>query len=306
MNLFVIFSPLNFTEQYEAALAEGTPEALMKFNAPYGRSAQEISDWTKTIAQGQVLTSFGENIAIQISTDMVSQLSQFIEKWEFTAGTLFGIGLGLTPEEAFKASIISKDHYGAQKMVMYTPDVEQMFEREFEGEMMKSEKPNQGLNFPGLSLDEEKLPQKGEVVDKTSQIKSKLLETLTRLKDKAPAVAQIKDVDPEAYKSIVGLVQILVDLAQNLNKTEIQVFEVEESSSSSDEFLETSHSHELQKDIELNHPVGWVEKGKIKVQAKDRVTREDIGTHWHQGKAGLIMGDTGHPVSAYKDSKENE
>lgn len=60
----------------------------------------------------------------------------------------------------------------------------------------------------------------------------------------------------------------------------------------------------LNKTIEIDRPVGWIENGKVKVQSKDIRSGAPLDTHWHQGRAGMIMGPNGHPVSAYKQGDE--
>lgn len=57
------------------------------------------------------------------------------------------------------------------------------------------------------------------------------------------------------------------------------------------------------KQIELNHPVGSVQGNKVKVEARDEVTREKVGEHWHKGSSGLKLSSSGHPISA-KDPQD--
>lgn len=318
--LYVFVKPIDLDMMFENALLSGVAEELTKYSAPLERAFTEIRDWAN-LNNGQCMSSFGEQICFTINTDKLPELSQFIVKYESTVKQSFAVGVGLTTLEAYKAMLASESSSGHQ-VVLYDPELEASSADELEDHLSKNQ---HNLDFPNLELDkadpvESGNPVAGAEAQPPEQTdKEKLVQMLMLVRDNAPSIAQIKDVNPQAFKAIKSIIDVLIEMAQGVKKSEDSYSDIndpdhEESSSSSSKSGDLDKGtlpmpKETPKHFEGNYPVGAIKEdnrgsGKIKVEGRDITSNKKTGNHWHVGNAGLALGPNNHAVSAKKPNQE--
>lgn len=211
MLIYVFIKPCLAKAGFDGAiLAENSAEELVKYSAPLERAFLDLRDWS-VLSGGKTLSSFGEQICLELPTDKITEVSAFMKKFEYTTKCIFAVGIGLNPLEAYKAMISSEDQCG-EKIVLYSEDLET--ERMEKAELIKMD---YNVEFPGLGLDKEEpeqaQPQK--VNDNSGDSsKKKLIQTLMLVRAKAPIIAQLKQIDPKAYAAVKQLVDALIMLSQ--------------------------------------------------------------------------------------------
>ena len=297
--IYVFIKPIGAKELFSAALSSDSPEELLKFSAPMEKMFTELREWVGLQSGGRYLSSFGYHFAFEMPLDKVGELSKFMHKFELSAKTPLAIGIGMTVQQAFRA-VGKSERSDGSKVVLYSEDLE--FEKA-EGE---AEGGGESDMFPNLDLEEvETLEQQAEQEDpKEDDEKEKITQALLLIRDKAPIISQLKQVDAQAYNAVKKLVEAFITIAKtHMHKGEEDVEETSspdtnEEETSSPETSESSKSPEGELD-KTYYPWEIVD-GKIKVEARDEVSREKTGEHWHKVTGGMAMGATGHPVSAHK------
>jgi hypothetical protein len=120
---FVFIRPISAHSQFEEALIGDDAEALLRYSAPLEKAFCEIKEWTLNEGHGRVLTSFGNQIGIQIPADCILKLSEFAHKYELSAKTKLAIGIGITPIEAYKA-MQQSELEGGHRIVLYSKELD--------------------------------------------------------------------------------------------------------------------------------------------------------------------------------------
>lgn len=227
MKLFAYFKPADADERFLSALMSLDPDELRKFSTPIEKAYNEIKDWAISIG-GSMVSNYEGALAVEIPVERVQELSEFIVKYEQTTQMQFGVGIGMLPIEAFKALKVSQA-YGSDKIVMYSEQIEQEFVNAFdsgiEKAMPEGGEQQSGLQFPGLELENTDQPQQEGGQDIQSQSaqpeakekatpKQKVVETLMQVKQNAPGIAKLKEVDPKAYAALKKLIDAFVEVAQ--------------------------------------------------------------------------------------------
>lgn len=294
MNTYVFLKPTCINVDFCNALESELPEELTKFSAPLEKAFEEIKNWTQNVAQGKVLSSFGNQVAIEIPMDKITDLSDFIKKFEYTMKACLAIGVGLTTREAYEA-MCESEACGGEKVVLYSADVERDNEQ---AELVKDEG-QYGFSLPGLELDEQDMAQDPQQQQEQMQpqepkespsVKQKIMEALMMVKQHSGDIAKLKEINPQAYEAIKKVIDGMIGMASGkVNKSEVA--QVEEEMSEAPEGTE-----DLEK-VNEGEPVGWVKNHRVKVESRDEITRRKDGEHTHRVSAGMAMGATGHPVS---------
>jgi hypothetical protein len=341
---YAFLKPTGVMNVFESALMSDSPDELVKFSAPFEKAFQEIKTWAENQGMGRTLSTFGYQICIEIQMERVPELSEFIQRYEFTSKTTFAIGVGLTPLEAFRA-MQESEYQGGDRIVLYSEDIEGTPDID-DRELTKAEGYALDLSFPSLGLEKDDpamtsaidtqnmqpspvaqqdpnqpvqdeppsqaapaasppaegqpaasqgQPGDGQEAPKKGMTKQKIVETLLMMKQYAPDILRLKEINPKAFEAVKKMVDAIVAIAQGqMKKTEDKV---EEESS-----VPPEESADLNKDQPA--PVGHVEDGRMKVMARDEMTRKVTGTHYHRLTHGMIMGNTGHAASPDKPYQE--
>lgn len=325
MIAYVFFKPINVSQDYESALMSDSPDELTRFSAPLEQAFKDIKQWTELEGMGRVLCSFGFEISIQVPITKLDELSKFIQKFEDTTHKTFAIGVGMCPTEAYKAMCVSENECG-ERVVLYSKEMEengQLIEKAWDFGQEYGDKFT--IDLPGLDLDKEEEPDTGQYAEdapaeqpsaqgeeapqpeqaqeaptddqpeEKESGKQKIVKALMMIKQNSDAIAQLKSIKPEAFQAVKQIVDAMILMAQgDMSKSE----KTEDSEETSEE--SSSESSKLKKE----EPVGKIKNHRIKVEARDELTREKTGEHWHKVSDGMIMGATGHPVSPNKPPKE--
>ncbi len=281
MLAYVFLKPLDAEGQFGQALHSAAPEELVKWSAPLEQAFTDLKNWAMNEGAGRALSVFGNQISMEMPMDKITDLTTFLKKFEYTAKTKFSVGIGVTTSEAYSAMCQSEAE-GATRIVLFTQDLEQDNQlAKVEGET--SLHPDLTANL-GLGEEEEgdneapsMDPQgKGDPKEQKEEqsAKQKIIETLMMLKEHAPTIAQLKELNPKAFEAVKKVVDAMIMMAQ--------------------------------KDLALtkSDALGKVKDGKIKIQARDMATRKVTGEHWHSVPGGMALGPTGHPVSSHEPNKE--
>jgi hypothetical protein len=220
--IFIMIKPVGIDQLYAHALQAKDPEELLKFSAPLVRAFKDLRGWTEQNG-GEILCEFGEAFCCSISVDKISDFTQFIKKYEYTAKTNFAIGAGADPLEAFYAMQASEGDDGA-RIVLYSEDSEAMSKPLMGPQEDLVSKSEGGFDFPNLDLSEIPEVQEGQHVEAqpegTDSVKQKVIEALMSLKNNVQVLAQIKQSSPEAFDSIKKMVDAMLALAKNPGETQ--------------------------------------------------------------------------------------
>jgi hypothetical protein len=294
MSIYAAFKPTQIADQQMCALESGSSEEYTKFSAPLEQAFKDIADWANLTVGGRCVGQWGEFILIEIPIDKTVEVSQFIKKFEYTSKVNFSIGIGITTFEAYKAMCVS-EHYDGDRIVMYHEGIENdLLEKAGPADSLHS---SHDIDLPNLELDdEEKHSEHSEQNQaKEATVKQKIIQTLMMVKEKAPMIAKLKEIDPSAFKAVKSLVDAMIQMATS-NEVHKNENQMDESS---------SESSEGSQDLEKEEPVGRSKKGKVKSATKDLVSGAVTGTHWHQVNAGAVLGpNANHAVSATKPNSD--
>jgi hypothetical protein len=219
--IYAFITPCDLTVSFENSLLSPNPEELVKFSAPLEKAFTEIKDWAN-LNGGMCLSAFGNQICIRMPITKASEIASFMQKYEFTSKVCFAVGVGTNPFEAYKAMLSSEEQSGA-KIVFYSDDLEQ---ESVEDELEKNLSENQyGFELPNFNLEKDEAPeeqQKPQTKDANVSTKQKVIEALMLIKQKAPVISQLKQVDPQAYEAIKKLVDAMVRLASGVSGQDTQ------------------------------------------------------------------------------------
>ena len=247
---FVYIKPAQFLVNFHNALLSESPEELEKFSAPLEQAFVDIKNWANQQLGGRCISSFGESICLDVSIDKLSEVAAFMKRWEYSSKVLMSIGVGNTPLEAFKAMAAS-DQKDGDEIVFYSDELDA------EEELTKNE---YSFDLPGLELDKDE-PVEGDssvepdgVKSEDDSVKQKIMETLLLLKEKAPIIQKLKEIDPQS----VGVIKKVID-AMILMATKMKKAEESESSSESSSSESGSESSSLDKGDNL-----LISNGKIR------------------------------------------
>jgi hypothetical protein len=281
MLAYIFIRPVGHLASLSTALHSEDPEDLTKYAAPLEQAFKELKEWAVNIGAGKCLSAFGTEVSMEIPMDNVPKLSEFLHKFEYTTKLCFAVGIGLKPSEAYMAMCQSENENGA-RIVLFTDDVET------DGQLDKGEADtmhhdlarNLELDNDAPEQDDEaaKLQPQGDPKAKKEEqsAKQKIIETLMMVKEHAPVISQLKELNPKAFEAVKKVIDAMIQMAQkdlSINKTE-----------------------------EL--PAGAIKNGQIKVQSRDEGSRQITGSHWHRVVGGMALGPTGHAVSGHEPDKE--
>ncbi len=286
MLAYVFLKPLDFENQFSNALHTDLPEELVKFSAPLEQAFVDLKNWATNEGAGRALSVFGGQISMEMPMDKISDLTTFLKRFEYTAKVRFAVGVGVTTSEAY-AAMCQSEGEGAVRVVLYNESLEepsQLVKAEEEADMHPDLTANLGLNDEpeGDDAAPKMDPQgKGDpkVKKEEQSAKIKIIETLQMLKEHAPTIAQLKELNPKAFEAVKRVVDAMIQMAQkDLAKGDGELAKVD--------------------------PIGKIKDGKIKVQERDLATRKITGAHTHQVLAGMALSPSGHPNSAHEPNKD--
>lgn len=341
MAIYVFIKPVNSTDDFQHVLMTNNEGAIRDYSAPISNFIAEMSKWVVATRKGRVITNVNGVFGVVLDDPMlISDIKAQLDKWRVSVPLCVGVSAEIF--DAYKAMVYSEANV-SDSMVFYDAEVEKAFNDHFEDELFKAEdqKPaanNYEFDLPQLELDKEK----GEEEKKASGAsKKKILDILMELKEKAPVIAQLKQLDPSAFKAISKLVEALGAIAaEGLLKSEAlkkdlmpggkgddkpddnfdpealahgTKIEMEEhgldearaKEVAKDHLTEDPNYYKLEKLHEWKKPDGWVQDGK-KIVADDRDlnTGAKLPRIIRQGHAGVKMGPNGGAVGATKTPRE--
>ncbi len=339
MLAYIFIKPIGYLADFEMALRSDSPEELTKFSAPLEQAFQDLRDWPLNVGMGKCLSSFGAELCMEIPMDKVPDLTQFLKKFEYTAKMVFAVGVGISTSEAYMAMLQSEQENG-QRVVLFSSDVEAGGAdlEKAEGNTMHSDiASNLGLDDDAPDDEAAKLQPQGDPKAKKQEqsAKQKIIETLLMVKEHAPIIAQLKELNPKAFEAVKKVIDAMITMAQkDLAKAEDKLpggeadnlpkgdFDPEQlrvgtdhemehtqdrqiaSEIARDHLIEDPNYYKKIKEIEKTEPIGEIKDGQIKVQARDEGTHKVTGSHWHRVVGGMALGPTGHAVSSHEPQKE--
>ncbi len=224
MNVFVFLKPNGIEEKIQHLMQMDKPDALRAFSQSMELAFKDLSDWA-TGATGNRVCEWGTHICLEIPVDKVNDLPGYLGKYESTTGMDFAIGIGMSPYEAFKALLVAENNPD-NKVVMYSDEIEEQLESDEWSELEKglpdtAYEGGHSVDIPGLKLDTEpespaekptESPSAPAATPKANP-KQKVIQTLTQVKQMAPAIAQLKESNPEVYKAIKSIIDAMIAMA---------------------------------------------------------------------------------------------
>lgn len=152
-----------------------------------------------------------------------------------------------------------------------------------------------------------------------------IVQSLMAIKQQAPVLEQLKESNPDAFEAVKNVVQAMIQLAQGVTQEGGEeeggegesVQKSEESEKSLDEVSgeESSVVEEMVQggDVtikaeypaakpHIEHPVGAMKEGKVKVEHRDPATGAAQGTGWNSVRSGQVLSEDGHAVSSRNPS----
>lgn len=212
MAIYVIIKPLDSLHNFEQVLMTNVEMEVKMYSTPIQQFTNEMTKWAENSGKGRVFTNIYSVFGIALEDPaLIADLKQQIQKWRGT----FPLSVGVSPNifEAYKAMVFAEKHT-LDSIVFYDENVEKFFDDEFEKNLFKAENgqsQEHEIDFPNLDLDQE-----GDDSQKKASgaSKKKILDVLTELKEKAPVLAQLRQLDPGALKAINKLVETLGAIAQ--------------------------------------------------------------------------------------------
>jgi hypothetical protein len=208
-NIYAYFTPQDHELTMDSALMSETPEeSLSKWSAPLEKAFNDISLYANYQLGGQCIAQFGTSICIRVPLDKITDLTQFVVKFENTSKVSFAVGMGLNPLEAYKAMLMAQAN-GADRIYLFSEETDTLNKTE-----------GFGLELPNFQLDEEEVEVSEEPKEKATA-KQKIVETLLLLKQKGPIIQQLKEIDSGAYQAVKKLVDALILMAtEGIEKSE--------------------------------------------------------------------------------------
>lgn len=334
MKTYICVKPADVEMDLENALLAEDVEDLVRYSGPLERAFREIKDWAINNS-GRVLSSFGDQIFIEMGIDKMPEISNYFRDYESTNKIPFCIGIGMRPLEAYKAMEDASMTIGGN-IVLYNEDIENSFDDM--DEFSKAEGDGHGIDFPGLELEKDfqDTPQQEKRAANAPTNKDKIIETLMLVKQNANNIARLKEINPKAYEAVKKVIDSMILMAHGEHQEQVQKSEgqwglergiqIEIENGHSQENAEEIASENLKKDpnyyskenlekagkvgnlnaakIHLNLPVGIVKDNKMKVQGQDPLTGQKEPEHWVGVSSGMALGPNNHAVSANRPNSE--
>lgn len=140
--------------------------------------------------------------------------------------------------------------------------------------------------------------QDGEQQDPRTAV----VNALKEIKRQAPVLEQLKQSNPDAFNAVKEVVDAMILMAQGMASQGESIQKSEENSERCNTCGLSKDEHDdLNKGGQGTHhewAVGTMKDGKVKVTHKDIPTSAPTGTGWHSVRAGQIMSEDGHAISA--------
>ncbi len=136
------------------------------------------------------------------------------------------------------------------------------------------------------------------------QLKQSVAAALGSLREQLPVLGQLKSAYPDTYKSVMGLVQSVIALAQGLKTSDAELQKAERGFMDADLdslLMRKGTPDPTKPHVGLNLPPGTLHHGRLKVK------HADGSTGWRGVRAGMIQGQepgaplfghSSHPVSS--------
>lgn len=214
MAIYILSRPLRNDEELEHTLLSNSEQEVSVYVAPRKQFLEELCKWVHQTGKGRVFLQINGLLGIALDdASHIVDLKQQFSKWAST----IPVAIGVAPKifDAYRAMRYG-EHHNLDTMVFYDDSIEDFYDDKFEEDLFKSETdsstPNPyDIDFAGLELDKE---DNEEDKKAASSSKKKILDVLMELKQKAPVLAKLKEIDPDALKSIHKLVEALGAIAQ--------------------------------------------------------------------------------------------
>src|SRR6266851_1063150 len=240
-NAYIFIVPGDLDKTLYYAISQDNAGELRSVSQPLEQAFCDLKNWAGQVT-GNVVLGFGNVLGLEIPIDRVSEVSDVVDKYKRTSGVDFWVGVATTPLEAQKAL----DKAGPEhKLVVYSDDdSESSFEWD-EVEKAEVGEPKYNLDFPNLELEGDpqkptmissKMPNQVSYKDRPAQgelhhlehgqvkakqdikmpipPRQKIIEALMQIKQHAPNIARLKELNPKSYDAIKKLIDAMILLAE--------------------------------------------------------------------------------------------
>lgn len=354
MNFYVCLDGDNIGSQVgKAALADQDVE-LARMSHSINDASDQVATWIE-MHHGQVISWGGDEIYASIPSELIPHLEDARKVFHDMTG--FTISGGVAPKlsDAARALMIAKIR-GKDRIVFWRPDMqdeldEAMAEHEKKGEsgklhgqyLAKAEKlegqptlsyadlfaqASAATQQQGQGIQQASQEQQGQEQgqpNQDQQLKAAVIQVLQQFKSQLPTIEQIKDVQPETYEAIIGMVQALAAMATE-RFAEPEQIQKSEQTTCTCEAYKFPHREgggkckpKLKKDAKspnktmVVHPPNMdgtkgyppnqlLDGGRVKVMHSDLANSPGVpdpsNLSWRQMRAGRIMDSDGSALSA--------
>ncbi len=214
MQLVTFIKPNGIEDKISRLLQSNNVDELRAFSQTMEIAFKDLKNWA-IASMGNYVCEWGNSICLQIPVEKVNELPNYLSKYEGTTGLEFRIGIGMVPEEAYKALCIAENSL-ENHVVMYSDEAEEQLDQDEWTELEKALPDTQyqgdhGIDLPQLGLDKEPeqpkqegQPQELPKVKETP--KMKVVQTLQQIKQMMPAIQALKEQNPEIYKALKSVI----------------------------------------------------------------------------------------------------
>jgi len=237
----------NISTEIERQLQHDHPEEAARTSQGISAANMVVESWALQ-SHGKIISQDGASFTIEIPAAYLEELAEIIERIEGVSGSEYAVGVGADAGEAIVARRVAEQRGGSRNIVLYTPDIHSEIEDDikdsesdiFDGEMNKAEeqrRPGEATQVvrgevsplhtqpspppsPSISADPH-APPSGDRQSAPEPSEQDLVgaigQVLSQFKQQVPFFEQqVKSANRPAYDAVMGLVQGLIALAQQL------------------------------------------------------------------------------------------
>ena len=303
--IFISYEADTSIKEEQASIANEVSE-VSRLAQAIDKANEIFKSWAITTG-GDIISFAGPYGRIALSPESLEDLPKMQKRYSDSIEGYVSVGVGLTLREADKALAVSKIR-GNDKIVFYTPDLEeefqqdreidQSFEDKFLGDLLgKAEHPFQNQFEQIIQEREDAEVAKQAESERNTQIgqtKQAVVQILQQVRANSKELEKLKDEAPHLYDSIQKLIQGLIMLGRELQSPQ-----------------QLAKSEEIKKAVQpvkakhhiMNYPVGFAlptgpgTHGK-RGGGRIKVIKSNGRTKWVSVRSGMVLSPDGVVASS--------
>lgn len=178
------------------------------------RAGKDFASWAISVG-GEVISTGGDEGRLKVPAEAIPGLPAQREKYKNLTGHSVSVGIGMRLSEADRALLVAKIR-GKDRIVMWQPEMAQELEevaRRHQSEESKVREAYLSDDDIVANLNKNQQPVEDEQ-ESSADPRTMIAQALMRIKEQASVLEQLKQVKPDTYKAVLGIIQAMMEMAK--------------------------------------------------------------------------------------------